>query len=97
MPSACAGTIQLGSFPHGPHGTGDSGFYIGTLPGALILAAICLVAFLLFNDVAVATARLHAAVVRALLSPLREAGRCCAAPGPHRTFIQTDTADCPHP
>jgi hypothetical protein len=91
----CAGPgaqgIQFGDFPHGPHGPGASGWYVGTLPSALILAAICLVAFLLFSYVVIATARLHAVVARALLSPaddpLREAKEVLRRPGPLRTFI----------
>jgi hypothetical protein len=71
--------------------SGASGFYIGTLPSALVLAGICLVLFPLFSYVVVATARLHAAVARALLGahddPLREAKEVLRRPGPLHTFI----------
>jgi hypothetical protein len=77
----CGGTarvgIQFGSFPHGPHGPGASGFAVDTLPSSVILAAVCLVTFLLFSYVVVAAARLHAAIARSVLrppeAPLREA------------------------
>lgn len=85
-PSGNAKGIELGYFPHGPHGPGTYGFYIDTLPSALVLAVICLVLFLLFSYVVVATARLHAAVARALLrppeDPLREAKEVLRRPGP---------------
>jgi hypothetical protein len=78
--------VQLGYFPHGPHGQGAWGLYVDTLPKALIVAAVCLVLFLLFNYVIVATARLHAAIARALLrapaDPLREAKEVLGRPGP---------------
>ena len=77
---------QLGYFPHGPHGPGGWGLYVDSLPRALLVAAICLVAFLLFNYVLVATARAHAFVVRALLGepidPLKEAKEILRSPGP---------------
>ncbi|HUN34393.1 MAG TPA: sensor domain-containing protein [Trebonia sp.] len=78
--------VQLGYFPHGPHGSGAWGLYVDTLPKAIITAAACLVAFLLFNYVLIAVARLHAAIARALLGapqdPLREAKEVLARPGP---------------
>jgi hypothetical protein len=78
--------LVLGYFPHGPHGPGSWGFYIDTLPKALLLGAISLVLFLLFNYVLVATARAHANVARALLhapaDPLAEAKDVLARPGP---------------
>jgi Putative sensor len=78
--------VQLGYFPHGPHGPGAWGLYVDTLPKALITAAVCLVLFLLFNYVVVTTARLHAAIARALLrapeDPLREAREVLGRPGP---------------
>jgi Putative sensor len=61
--------LAFGYFPHGPYGHGTVGVFIGTLPSALVAAAVCLVLFLLFNYVLVATARAHARVARALLSP----------------------------
>jgi Putative sensor len=82
---------ELGVFPNGPHGHPAYGFYIDTLPKALLAAVIFLVLFLLFNYVLVATARLHAAAARGLLSapedPLREAKEVLRRPGPLRTFI----------
>lgn len=84
--SGSAHGVQLGYFPHGPHGPGGWGLYVDTLPKALIVAAVCLVLFLLFNYVLVATARLHAAIARALLrapeDPLREAKDVLGRPGP---------------
>lgn len=78
--------VQLGYFPHGPHGPGAWGLYVDTLPRALAVAGVCLVLFLLFNYVMVATARLHAAIARALLcapeDPLREAKDVLDHPGP---------------
>jgi hypothetical protein len=77
---------QLGYFPNGPHGPGGWGLYVGSLPKALLVAAVCLVAFLLFNYVLVATARAHAFVARSLLSepvdPLKEAKEVLREPGP---------------
>jgi hypothetical protein len=82
---------QLGYFPNGPHAHPGYGFYIDTLPKALLVAAVFLVLFLLFNYVLVATARAHAAIARALLSapedPLREAKEVLRRPGPLRTFM----------
>jgi putative sensor protein len=83
--------VQLGYFPDGPHGHPGYGLYVDTLPKALIAAAICLAAFLLFNYVLVAAARAHAAVARGLLGspedPLREAKEVLHRPGPLRTFM----------
>jgi hypothetical protein len=77
---------QLGYFPGGPHGHPAYGLYVDSLPEALLTAAVCLVAFLLFNYVLVATARAHAFVARALLSepadPLKEAKEVLRNPGP---------------
>src|SRR5258705_1472769 len=39
--------VQLGYFPHGPHGPAGWGLYVNTLPRALLAAAVFLVAFLL--------------------------------------------------
>ena len=80
---------QLGYFPNGPHGHPGYGLYVDSLPKALLAAAVCLVAFLLFNYVLVATARAHAFVARSLLSepadPLREAKEILRNPGPLST------------
>jgi hypothetical protein len=77
---------QLGYFPNGPHGPGGWGLYIDSLPKALLFALVCLVAFLLFNYVLVATARAHAFVARGLLGqatdPLKEAKEILGSPGP---------------
>lgn len=77
---------QLGYFPGGPHGHPAYGFYIDTLPKALLAAAAFGIAFLLFNYVLVATARAHAAVARNLLAapgdPLRAAREVLGRPGP---------------
>ena len=77
---------QLGYFPNGPHGPGGWGLYVDSLPKALLVAAVCLVAFMLFNYVLVATARAHAFVARNLLSeptdPLKEAKEVLSEPGP---------------
>jgi hypothetical protein len=60
--------------------------FIGTLPSALVAAAVCLVLFLVFNYVLVGTARAHARVARALLGPpvdpLAEARAVLDQPGP---------------
>lgn len=78
--------IELGYFPHGPHGPGAFGWYVDSLSSALVLAAICLIVFLLFNYVVVAMARLHARIARNLLrspeDPLREAREVLRRPGP---------------
>jgi Putative sensor len=91
--------VQLGYFPHGPAGPGASGLYVTTLPKALLVAAICLVPFLLFNYVLVATARTHARAARALLrppsDPLAEAKSVLSRPGPLPSFMPNDTG--PHP
>jgi len=78
--------LALGYFPHGPYGHGAAGVFIGTLPSALVAAAVCLVLFLVFNYVLVGTARAHARVARALLGPpvdpLAEARAVLDQPGP---------------
>jgi hypothetical protein len=77
---------QLGYFPNGPHGADRWGLYVDSLSKALLVAAVCLVGFLLFNYVLVATARAHAFVARSLLSeptdPLWEAKEILREPGP---------------
>ena len=77
---------QLGYFPNGPHGADHWGLYVDSLSKALLVAAVCLVGFLLFNYVLVATARAHAFVARSLLSeptdPLKEAKEILREPGP---------------
>jgi len=92
--SSSAHGVQLGYFPHGPHGPGAWGLYVDTLPKALAVAAVCLILFLLFNYVLVAAARLHAAIARALLSPaedpLKEAKEVLRRPGPLQTSIRNE-------
>ncbi len=77
---------DLGYHPNGPHGHGGWGLYVDSLPRALLVAVVCLVAFLLFNYVLVATARAHAFVARGLLNettdPLKEAKEILGSPGP---------------
>ncbi|MDQ2877294.1 MAG: sensor domain-containing protein [Actinomycetota bacterium] len=78
--------VPFGDYPSGPHGAGAHGFYVDTLPKALLAAAACLILFLLFNYVVVATARAHARVARALLrppaDPLAAVKDVLAHPGP---------------
>jgi hypothetical protein len=78
--------VQLGYFPNGPHGHPGYGLYLDTLPKALLAALVCLVGFLLFNYVLVATARAHIAVARNLLAapvdPLAAAKEVLSRPGP---------------
>ncbi len=78
--------VQLGYFPDGPSGHGAVGIYIDTLPKALLAAVICLILFVLFGNVVVATARAHATVAKALLrapeDPLAEAREVLNRPGP---------------
>jgi Putative sensor len=80
---------QLGYFPNGPHGHPGYGLYVDSLPKALLVAVVCLVVFLLFNYVLVATARAHAFVARGLLGepadPLKEAKEILSSPGPLST------------
>jgi hypothetical protein len=85
---------QLGVFPNGPHGHPAYGLYIDTLPKALLTAVACLILFLLFNYVLVATARLNGATARALLSapedPLSEAKEVLRRPGPLQILIPNE-------
>jgi len=79
--------VLIGNYPNGPHGAGASGLWIyPSLGPALLLALGCLVAFLLFNYVLIAAARLHARVSWALLrgqpDPLESARAVLAKPGP---------------
>ncbi len=79
--------VQFGSFPAGPHGPGATGLWIYPSVGpALLIAAGCLVAFLLFNYVLVLVARLHGTIASAALrgpsDPLGPARHVLAEPGP---------------
>jgi len=77
---------DLGYHPNGPHGPGGWGLYVDTLPKALLVAAVCLVLFLLFNYVLVLTGRAHVRIARSLLrapsDPLAPAKEVLARPGP---------------
>jgi Putative sensor len=79
--------VMFGSFPAGPHGPGASGLWIYPSVGpALLVAAGCLIAFVLFSYVLVLTARLHGTIARAVLrgpsDPLGPARHVLAEPGP---------------
>ena len=91
--------VAFGYFPHGPYGHGAVGVFIGTLPSALVAAAVCLVLFLLFNYVLVATARAHALVARGLLSapadPLDEVREVLDQPGPLGALSATTSIGSP--
>jgi hypothetical protein len=80
--------LGFGYFPHGPHGPGAVGWFVATLPEALLTAAGALILFLLFNYVVILTARVHAQAARGLLrapgDPLRPAREVLAGPGPLR-------------
>jgi len=84
--SGSAHGVELGYFPVGPNGHQAWGVHVNTLPKALLVAAACLVLFLLFNYVLVAVARLHATVARGMLrapeDPLKEAKEVLSRPGP---------------
>ena len=71
---------------NGPSGSGAVGFYVDTLPRALLAAVACLILFALFSYVLVLTARAHARVARTLLrepeDPLAEAKDLLRRPGP---------------
>jgi Putative sensor len=86
--------VALGYFPHGPTGPGSWGLYVDTLPKALLAAALFAVAFLLFNYVLVATARMHGRIARALLrppaDPLEEARSVLTSPGPLGPLMRAD-------
>ena len=89
--------VQLGYFPNGPHGHTAWGVYVDTLPTALAVAGVCLVLFLVFNYVLVATARLHASIARGLLrapqDPLGEAKEVLLRPGPLAALNDTALND----
>jgi hypothetical protein len=61
--------VAFGSFPHGPHGGGARGVFVGDLPTALLAAAVGVVLLVAAaNYVVVTAARTHATITRALLS-----------------------------
>jgi Putative sensor len=79
--------VMVGSFgPAGPAGTGHVGWWIGSVPAALLAAAAFTVAFLLLNYLLVFTGRLHARIARAVLwpaaDPLAAARNVLTGPGP---------------
>jgi hypothetical protein len=78
--------VQFGYFPNGPSGHGAVGWYVRTLPQALLAAVIFAVGFILASYALTATARLHATVARALLrppqDPLAQAKDLLERPGP---------------
>jgi putative sensor protein len=78
--------VALGYFPNGPHGPGGGGIFVDTLPTAFACAAGCVVLFLCFNYVLVATGRAHAKVARAMLRApsdwLAPAKQVLRRPGP---------------
>ena len=79
--------IQLGYFPNGPHGHPCLGpLRRHAAEGAAVTAVACLILFLLFNYVLVATARPTPPSPAALLGPaedpLREAKEVLDRPGP---------------
>jgi hypothetical protein len=88
--------IQIGHFPNGPHGAHASGLWIYHSVGpALLVAAGCLVAFLLLNYLLVVTARLHARVARGVLrgasDPLEPARAALAEPGPLGPLVDRES------
>jgi hypothetical protein len=101
VPALCLGDcgsetghgLMIGYYPNGVHGPGHHGVLVHTLPAALLAAAGFAVAFLLFNYVLVAAARLHAHVARALLQtpadPLAPAKAVLAGPGPLGPLVGT--------
>lgn len=85
--------VELGSFPHGPHGPGAHGFYVDTLPKALLAAVAFAILFLVFSYVLVLTARMHSRVARTVLGPpvdpLAEAKEVLERPGPLGSLSHT--------
>jgi hypothetical protein len=75
--------------------------YVDSLPKALLTAAACLVLFLIFNYVLVATARAHARIARALLrgpiDPLAAAKDVLARPGPLQAISPSPQPASPQP
>jgi hypothetical protein len=81
-----------GYFPHGPHGKGAVGVWIGSDLSATVAAAAALVLFMAWNYVLVATARVHANAVRAVVvghDPMAAARRVLESPGPLSTASGT--------
>ncbi|MFL6114961.1 MAG: sensor domain-containing protein [Catenulispora sp.] len=84
--------MAWGYFPHGPHGRDAVGFWIGSDLSAAVAAVVALVLFLAWNYVLVATARVHATAIRAVITgpgdPLARARRVLESPGPLSTASQ---------
>ena len=78
--------IMIGHFPSGPHALGARGFYVDTVSSALVVAAICAAAFLLFNYILVIATRIQGRVLRAVLrtpaDPLAPVRHVLSKPGP---------------
>ena len=78
--------VALGYLPNGPDGPGGFGWWIGSLPSALLAAAVFLVLLLLGNYLVVLAAGVHGRIARALLGPfsdpLADAKQVLASPGP---------------
>lgn len=64
--------VQLGYFPDGPHGTGAVGWYVQTLPQALLVAALAIPGLLVTSYLVVITARAHSTIARVLLRAPRD-------------------------
>jgi hypothetical protein len=80
--------LEYGYFPHGPHGKDAIGFWIGSDQSATVAAVASLVLLLAWNYILVATARVHANTVRAVVAgrdPMAPARRVLEAPGPLST------------
>lgn len=98
--------VCVGVCLHSEKGVRVGSVRIDTPSSAFVLAAICLVAFLLFSYVVVATAKLHAAIARSLLrppaDPLRGAREVLSRPGPltsverTRAVVGPDQRSSPH-
>ena len=84
--------VQVGYFPHGPHSKGAIGFFIGSDLSAAVAAVVSVFLLLGWNYVLVATSRVHANTVRAVVAgrdPLAAARRVLEAPGPLSTQAGT--------
>jgi len=64
--------VQFGYFPNGPHGSGAVGWYVQTLPQALLAAALSVAGLLLASYLVVVTARAHSSIAQALLRAPRD-------------------------
>jgi hypothetical protein len=87
--------LSWGYFPHGPHGKGAVGIFIGSDLSATVAAAVSLVLFLAFNYVLVATARVNVSALRVVVTgrdPLGPARRVLEAPGPLSTVRPSKAA-----